>query len=192
MRTSLFSAAASFLLIALSGCDSDPDSQLDGRLVSWIAGVEMQQIEDYLSSGGDVNREVTLRNDYRTTKSLLHWAAEYRSEQIIEVLLDRGANPNTKDASGMTPVMTLVSDRNTIAGDTFDYLLKKSDLEIADKAGWTALHYAARYGNLRDVTFLLMNGADPMAMSLQNETPVELASSPEIADTIAKSSSRRE
>jgi ankyrin repeat protein len=48
-------------------------------------------------------------------------------------------------------------------------------INTMDKKGWTALHYAARYGCFEAVDFLLRKGANVNARTDQGTTPLSLA-----------------
>lgn len=47
---------------------------------------------------------------------------------------------------------------------------KGADLDVKDKHGWTALHYAAWQGKLKVVQYLIDNGADSDVTSNDGKT----------------------
>lgn len=52
---------------------------------------------------------------------------------------------------------------------------------VDPETGWTALHYAAEQNSARVASLLLEAGADPVALTPHGETPLHLASGPEVA-----------
>ena len=56
-----------------------------------------------------------------------------------------------------------------------------ADLNMQDKKGYTALHWAARKGHNSLVSALLMAGADPYMQTKKAETPLKVAKNEEIA-----------
>ncbi len=77
---------------------------------------EMEQRTEIVSllieAGTDVNKKTTkgettlcfMRDAFLKAETPLHRAAAYGSERIVQLLLDAGANPSTKDANGDTPI----------------------------------------------------------------------------------------
>lgn len=61
------------------------------------------------------------------------------------------------------------------AGD-IDYLLKnKSQINDKNERGWTALHFAARFGQLEAAEFLQKNGADLSIANGEGKTANQVA-----------------
>ncbi|KAK6069824.1 ankyrin repeat protein [Seiridium cupressi] len=64
---------------------------------------------------------------------------------LIDVLVDRGADPNAKDAQGRTPLMLLCRHAHTVPTALLINVLirhRSVDIKAVDKRGWNALHYA--------------------------------------------------
>lgn len=64
---------------------------------------------------------------------------------LIDVLMDRGADPNAKDAQGRTPLMLLCRHAHTVPTALLISVLTRHrsvDVKAVDKRGWNALHYA--------------------------------------------------
>lgn len=108
----------------------------------------------------------------------LHWAYFGGSAEIVQLLLDAGANPAaTDDVVGCTPrafavftpanwgFLLLVQER----------LAQHPDLATAIDSGTTALHQAARSGSAATVRFLLQAGADRTQVDRDGRTPAQLA-----------------
>ncbi|KAI1860816.1 uncharacterized protein JN550_011278 [Neoarthrinium moseri] len=64
---------------------------------------------------------------------------------LIDVLVDRGADPNAKDAHGRTPLILLCRHAHTVATALLINVLIQHwrvDVNAVDRRGWNALHYA--------------------------------------------------
>ncbi len=80
----------------------------------------------------------------------LSFAAEYRDAQVVQLLVDAGADVNQQsDASGWTAlVRAMRHNRNRDEALRITRLLANTpgiDIDRQDASGWTALHHAARY-----------------------------------------------
>jgi len=108
----------------------------------------------------------------------LHHAAGHGMLALARVLLERGANPNARDATGATPLhWAAVMDR----GDLVKLLIEKSaEVDARTKRDETPLHRAARVGRVSAVRFLIEQGADCAAKNADDLTPFELARASEL------------
>ncbi len=106
-------------------------------------------------------------------KTPLFYAVTYGREDVVQLLLDKGANVNTADQTGMTPLHVAATlDRIEEARLLIDY---GADLEARDDFGDTPLHSAAIHGKLQFVEFLLDNGADADAENNDGLRTADLA-----------------
>ena len=110
-------------------------------------GLRIRDIEEYLDSGGDINR-----HDERMQYTLLHFAAESCDGRTIEFLASRGADLEARDRNGWTPIHT--------AAD--------SDLDSSSRDGRAAT-------DLPTVRALLQVGADASARTSDGKTPRDIA-----------------
>ena len=98
------------------------------------------------------------------------------SLHVIEILLDTGANINSVDDWGASPLHRAAAVASN--PDTVDLLLSRgAKLDAVDSRGWTPLHMAALSNMTPEVVqYLLDNGADFTAPSNQGGTPLHFAS----------------
>lgn len=106
----------------------------------------------------------TVSNDtgMHTRGSLLHIAASDRgSGRLVSLLLKHGANPNVQTRHSLTSPLMRVKEEYTA-----ELLLAAgADVNAADAANCTALHWAVHFGAPKIVTMLLARGADPNKVS---------------------------
>ncbi|XP_071796931.1 uncharacterized protein [Asterias amurensis] len=94
---------------------------------------------------------VNIRDDSNWTP--LHIAASVGQEDIVTVLVSKGAEVNSANSTGQTPLHYAASrDRQKVA----EILLEHgADTNIAERVGATPMHRAASKGNLEIVKLLL-------------------------------------
>lgn len=86
-------------------------------------------------------------------------AADDYSEEIVRMLLEKGASVNTESGTGRT-ALQFAAARNKQR--IFEMILEKeANPSIQDHNGLTALHYAALHGNREIMKMLLNNNANP-------------------------------
>ncbi|XP_047331837.1 ankyrin-1-like [Impatiens glandulifera] len=145
----------------------------------------LQELNDAVENHQDVNRlRLALDNltsdidepFYDDKETALHVACEYGSLPCVELLLDRGANKQAKNACGETPLHIA-----SYCGDTeiVELLLnraanqntKNSMLRSLNKEGSTPLHEAASGGdeNIDVVRVLLAAGASTEKTNYKNK-----------------------
>jgi uncharacterized protein len=88
----------------------------------------------------------------------LHVASRNGHTEIVEMLLEKGADVNAKTNEGITALIRASEKGHT---ETVARLLEKgADVNAKDSDGWTALMWASRNGHAETVTILLEEGAD--------------------------------
>ncbi|KAJ5069204.1 hypothetical protein M0811_11822 [Anaeramoeba ignava] len=107
--------------------------------------------------------------------NLIHLAAFFGHAQIITMLIDLGVDSQAQTARTQTPLHIAANEKNEECVQVLVEALKKQDdqedpkkdqknqkhgIDTTTKAGWTALHFAAKAGSLSVVKFLAENGAD--------------------------------
>jgi ankyrin repeat protein len=107
--------------------------------------------------------------------TVLHWAASKGHEDMVAWLLSQGAQADTRDSVGITPLM--YASRGGYVG-VVRMLLKHMEgkgVEMTDLQGWTALHHAATRCKGDVARLLLLCGADPSLEDNEGETPRTVA-----------------
>lgn len=113
-------------------------------------------------------------------------AAFLESSQVantIKTLMDAGADVNSKNATGATPLHEAAYKGSEVGA--LALLRYQAKLDVKDKYGETALHYAVRAGHKDVVLVLLESGADPEIKG-QRGTAEEVGGSNEIKTEIQK------
>lgn len=127
----------------------------------------------------------------------LHVVVPRKRRGMIELLLERGANPNLRNANGWTPlgyaalqypeIIPFLREhgaRGTLheaAGIGDVQLLEEwlretpEGIEARDPQEQTPLHVAALCGSMAGIEFLLSKGADPSARNRIQQTPLHAA-----------------
>jgi ankyrin repeat protein len=103
----------------------------------------------------------------------LHFAIAYRHPETARVLIERGADPDLRDAEGRTALMRACS---LSSAEGVAMLLELgADPNAAGPDGWTALMFAATKANADNARALLEHGADPTARNADGETALDVA-----------------
>jgi ankyrin repeat protein len=101
----------------------------------------------------------------------LHWVAYRGHEAVATLLLEQGAQANSRDASGRTPLMWACGEGYLAVVGVLLRHVGGQALEEADEAGMTALHWAAFKGHGEVVIFLLGQGAEIKSRDIMGRTP---------------------
>jgi len=141
-----FLIAAALFVISLEA----PSSQKQ-EIWNWIKTVERADFKEYIESNG-----INLR--YEDDATLLHLAVYSKREDLIRILLMKGANPNKLDQYfGDSPLKSAVY----LSDEIFELLLKAgADPNLRRNQRATPLMSAALRGEKRKVELLVEYGAD--------------------------------
>jgi ankyrin repeat protein len=105
----------------------------------------------------------------------LHLACFFGHPNLAEMLLRYGADPNarSRNAMAVTPLHSAAAARKQ---RSVEWLVEYgADINAVQQGGWTALHEAARQGNMEMAEYLLSKGADPLRKSEDGKAPADLA-----------------
>ncbi len=109
-------------------------------------------------------------------KTPLHQGVTSGREQtdaVLTLLLERGADPNARDVTGMTPLHVAASW--TTRSRAALLVTGGADVNARDAIGNTPLHEAVLHGRVAMTDFLLKSGSDPKLENSLGETPLDLA-----------------
>ncbi|KAL9956873.1 hypothetical protein ACROYT_G038423 [Oculina patagonica] len=104
---------------------------------------------------------------------LLHSAVEGGNVAIIETVLARGLDVNSKDSAGDTPLMIAALFGKI---EAVNYLLDKgADLSLTAQYGRNSLHAASFGGNVAIIETMLSRGLDVNSKDSDGDTPLMIA-----------------
>ena len=108
-----------------------------------------------------------------TGNTPLHYAAEWKLDKAVSVLLEKGANPNVRNANGETPIFNAIKTDST---STIDLLMKKGAQKNArDYLGNTPLHACVRWDSRNSAMKLIQWKSDLDVQNLAGKTPLAQA-----------------
>lgn len=111
----------------------------------------------------------------------LHLAAKHSSANVVQYMLNRGADATLRDNRGYTPLLSaLVAGQRLTAKTLVDALkLKNISLdELRDNAGFSPLHVMAQNSvsfGVYGTSLLLDAGANPNTLTPAGDTPLHIA-----------------
>ncbi|MCP4520337.1 MAG: CHAT domain-containing protein [Cytophagales bacterium] len=129
----------------------------------------LQEAIEQLDKVQDLNQQD--KNGY----TLLTWACQLNSEELIEILLKKGVDPNISSKYLGTGLHVLSSYENPnfkLINLFFQY---KINPNAKDHEGNTALHYCAKSGSLALAQFLVAKGTKFDTRNKDGETAEEIA-----------------
>jgi hypothetical protein len=150
----------------------------DMELMVAVSAGDAARVKSLIEAGADVE----LRDNGGWTPLIS--AARRGHVQVVEVLLEHGANPNVSESDNMamTPLTWAVSDDDPRMVQAL--LAHGADVNVANGAGYTPLMHAAITGDSEIASALLDKGADINAQAKDGKTALALAQSKR--DTISK------
>ncbi|KAH7484901.1 Ankyrin repeat and SOCS box protein 3 [Phytophthora ramorum] len=166
--------------VLLAQCGSDANKVTYQQTTALYAAVQQGQavvVKALLASGADP-RVACGSSDYTPLIN----AAYYGNCDMIELLLDNGADIDAVDRSGLSALRTAIYYRR----DEAALLLAQRGAE-ANKVAYqktTALYAAVEIGHASAARALLMNGANPLEVCGNNKSVMDLATKGEIWTTL--------
>jgi hypothetical protein len=122
-----------------------------------------------------LTRDPALIRERYAGRTLLHTASGEGSLTMVELLLRLGADPNAADGGGHTPLYSVGNECKVSGGGKVVHALVRAGANVDAHDGvkhCTALHMAARRGNVEVAEALLDCGADIEARDTLGETPL--------------------
>ena len=131
------------------------------------------------------NNKIDISSKDKDGRSLMHYAVMDKNKELIELLLEKGADINLRDKKGKTPINLFFTDKDyydetsNLAFNNYsknsndntksseggkpeldlefaEWIIKKgADVNIADSKGNIPLHMAVKYNGISTVSFLL-------------------------------------
>jgi ankyrin repeat protein len=108
-------------------------------------------------------------------RTALHWAAKGGDEEVVTLLLSKGAQADIGDDNGITPFMEAAGNGHLGVVQPLLQHMGGQGLDRTDEFGTTALQLAAEEGHEAVVTFLLSRGAQAINGGLYCMTPLTSA-----------------
>jgi hemoglobin len=127
---------------------------------------------------GKLLADPRLAKEHYSGRTLLHGAAASGDLTTVELLLRLGADPDTADAGGHTPLYCLANECQGSGGAKVVRALVQAGASVDASDGvkrCTALHMAARRGNLQVAEALLDCGAGIEVRDSLGDTPLRRA-----------------
>ena len=115
--------------------------------------------------------------------SALHFAGYLGADQVIPLLVEKGAPINLHDKEGRTALhLAAYSGQASAVAALMD---QKADSEIKENSGkMTALHLAVAQKHSETVQVLLQKGADPSPEEKNGYTPLFIAQDEDVSDIV--------
>ena len=151
-----------------SNDEYDSRRQLVGAatLIALIVDGNLDQVAQLLNGG--VDADVPDQHGFPP----LHVAAGYGHAEIVELLLSRGANVNSRNVEGGTALHLAANGH----ADVVSVLLANSaNVDLANANRVAAIHVAVQGSHVDVVRMLVDSGADVASRLSSGETPLEMA-----------------
>ena len=161
--------------MALAGQFASRPAVFVGLLARMMEAAREPLIEFVLASVQNDNGLAAGRFNGRT---LLHFAAGSACLALVTLLLEMGVDPDILDGGWHTPLYRTAATRNGEVGALIVTALVRAGATVDHCGGVnksTALHEAARHGNLRVAEALLAVGANRAAKDKKGLTPMDRA-----------------
>ena len=126
-----------------------------------------------LSKGANINIV-----DQRTKDTALHCAIKKRDKEGVKFLLDRNADHKAYNERELPPLhlaMHMDGEGEVWYSEIIE-LLAQVDVNVKDRRGRTAVHFAAKVGCFLSTSLLLQQGADVHVTDDDGRTPLHAAS----------------
>ncbi|CAB0042774.1 unnamed protein product [Trichogramma brassicae] len=121
-------------------------------------------IKSFFKINEELSRSVLVDVRDERGRTPLHLALAWGLKRIAKFLLRRGADPNSVDEEGLTPLHDICdsSDRDLLRMffRINDELNQRVEINVRDKSGNTPLHEALTWGGKENPKMLLERGAD--------------------------------
>lgn len=149
---------------------------LSTKLQSYIDNLPVGYLRHYGFRIDNVNQ----KNDYGGT--LLHYASGNEHFEMVQELINQGADVNVKRYDMITPLWLAV--HRGYPKITQFLIAQGSDVNVCDDCKVSTLHLASMNGDPEIVQELLNNGADTNIHDNEGKSPLDIAKTEEIKQII--------
>ena len=184
------------ILLIDHGADVNQSDQYGMTALHYAVEMEKPRLlKKLLEKGADPNAQLTQglpfrRGDYvgrgeYDGASPFWLATRLGNVEMMRELLSAGADPELRQAWGVTPTMVasgvtqtdsrIVSEDKLIKALELLVLEIGTDIHSVDRSGQTAVHGAANVSGNEIIKFLVAQGADPEAVDNRGRTPHDVA-----------------
>ena len=141
--------------------------ELEYKMITAAAKGDKQTVIDCLNKGAKINA----KNKARWTA--LGYAIRYKQKDILELLVEKGADVNKTVNTGNSPLYVALMTNNIPFAD---YLISKgAKIDKKDYSGMTTLAWAAKYNNIAVVKYLVEHGADVNSKNTNARTVLDVS-----------------
>ena len=154
---------------------NDTTTPVDPEVFSVQEGILKELIKEAaIADTDDIWKEVEAKKRVVFDFTPLHIASRNGHIEVVEKLIDKGADVNVKVIFDLTPLHFAICKGNL---KIVEKLIKeKANVNAVDKNGSTALYHAVRKGDITVVEKLIDKGADVNAAAILGATPLHCAS----------------
>lgn len=145
-------------------------SFLSSQLYNAAKSGDVEKVEDLIAHGVDVNQL-----PYQGT-SAFAIACVYKHMDVIDVLLDAGADVDLRSRDGLTPLMEVISQSRNEHIEVVQLLLNEGADMRAGMNDMSPLYYAIQHEKFPIISLLLRYGADVNQATDDFSTPLMIAS----------------
>jgi len=149
------------------------DRSIFAALLALMIGSGQPETLEYVRD--KLRRDPILARERYSGRTLLHGASAAGNLITVKLLLRLGADPNVTDAGGHTPLYSVGNECTVESGGNVVRALVQGGAKVDARDGvkhCTALHMAARRGNVEVAEALLECGADIEARDSLGDTPL--------------------
>ena len=164
------------VLLLCAGCGKQDQASVDGKpdprvVEEFSAACVKGEIERVKTDLARNPKLATGRN--RDGYTPLHLAVSKCRVEIVQMLIDHGADVNAKGKNDLTPLHVVASLGHVTMAEFL--LAEGSEIDALDCRNWTPLHYSAMGGHSDVAEFLVNHGAKIGVRNSKGMTALELA-----------------